>query len=466
MRLDWEGTLAKFPHLITLKQHAPAVVRRKGRCLWLLMLILAGCFTATARAQQYYFVDCTGTNPFDFPSITSALASGVGPGAFILVTGPCTENVSINSAFNLSIGAWYGQTASIVGHISVTGSESVYFYGLNVSNPSGDGFDVSSSRAVTLDTCTSNGNLGLALNVSQLSDVTVNAMGSFDNNGTGGFRLGGNSVVSINSWEGLTDISSNVGPGIWMSQGAVFNVIGNTNINNNAVAINSSTTKPVFGVTSLGHSVVQIGTCAGPNTIQGNQAGGFDIEENSELSIYDCGTTYQNSVLANGPVGISAGFGSQVTLYEMGIVSGHTAEGVELYGNSQLNVEGAIVISKNGAPGELRSAGIVVDGNSEAYFRGGQLSKNHGPGILVLVNSSTDFTGTEFDGNTGGPVSCDSSAYMVTDEFTGNSGPAGCSIPHRLGNRHSWPSAPIAPDFTALKNKHAQYIKLASGKPH
>lgn len=449
-----------------------AGLRRWAR-LSCMLILLAGCFATRAQAQQFYFVDCTGTNPYDFASITAAVNAvsslGVGPVSYILVTGTCTENVNINSAFNLNIGAWYGTTASVVGNIAVSNSESVYFYGLNVSNPYGDGFDFSSSRAVTLDTCTSNGNQGSGLDAYNQSEVSVAESGSFDNNGAGGMHLYSGSIFTINSLSGLTDISNNAGPGVWLSQGSSFGSNGNTAIDNNAVAIANSSTQPVFGVTSLGHSTVQLGTCIGPNTIQGNQAGGFDIEENSELSIYDCGTPYQNNVMANGPVGVSAGFGSQVTLYEMVAISGHTAEGVELYGDSQLNVEGGVVISNNGSTGNSRSAGIVVDGNSEAYLRGGQLSTNHGPGLLLLVNSSTDFTGATFAENSGGPISCDSSSYMVTNQFTGNSNLGGggvCPIPHRLGNRHSWSNAPAVPNFTAVKNKHAQYQKLASGKPH
>jgi len=470
MKSDANKMLTESSRLPAFKHNAITTTRQCGRYAWLLMPILAVCFTATARAQQitYYSVDCTGANPYAYPTINAALtASAASPGSFILVTGPCTENVNINSAFNLSIGAFYGQTANLVGGISVSDSESVYFYGLNVSNPSGDGFYISSSRGVTLDTCTSNGNQGHGLHEDLQSEVSGNTMGSFDNNGASGVYLNEASVFGINSWQGPTDISNNVGQGVWLSVNSVFTAIGNTTINNNAVPISSTNTVPVFGVTALGHSVVQLGTCEGPNAVQGNQAGGFDIEESSELSIFDCGTSYQNNVLNNGPTGISAGFGSQVTLYEMAAISGHTAQGVELYGNSQLNVEGDIVISNNGAAGESRSAGIVVDGNSEAYFRGGQLSANHGPGVLVLVNSSIDFTGTKFDGNTGGPIRCDSSGYMVTDELAGNrDGGAPCPIPHHLGNRHSWPRVPTAPDLTALKAKHTRYIKLASGKPH
>ena len=466
MRSDGKETLVISSQQSVLNQDAAPAACQRVRYLWMLVLIIAGCFSVAAHAEQYYNVDCTGANPSYFPTITAALNSGIGPGSFILVNGTCTENVVINSVLNLSIGAYYGSTANVVGNISVSDSDSVYFYGLNVSNPSGDGFDIVSSRGVILDTCTSNGNQGHGLSESNLSEVTMSATGSFDNNGLSGIILG-NSMFSINSWAGQTDISNNVGQGVWLSMGSSFFALGNTTISNNAVPINNSTTQPVFGVTSLGHSVVQLGTCEGSNTIQGNQAGGFDIEEGSELSIFDCGTTfpYQNNVLANGPVGISAGFGSQVTLDLQGTISGHSAEGVELYGNSQLNVEGAVVITKNGTTGEPRSAGVVVDGNSEAYLRGGQLTKNYGPGLLLLVNSSADFTGATFMDNSGGPIRCDSSAWVITDEPQGNTGGAACPVPHRLGNRHSWLSAPKMADSSWLRNKRAQYIKLASGRP-
>jgi hypothetical protein len=72
--------------------------------------------------------------------------------------------------------------------------------------------------------------------------------------------------------------------------------------------------QPTFGIVSLGATKVQLGNCYGSNTIQGNSGGGFSIEENSELSLFTYGTSGATYVLDNGPVGISAGFGSQVTL--------------------------------------------------------------------------------------------------------------------------------------------------------
>jgi hypothetical protein len=185
--------------------------------------------------------------------------------------------------------------------------------------------------------------------------------------------------------------------------------------------------------------------------------------------LWNCGQPYLSYVLSNGPVGISAGLGSQVTLDDDVQVSGHTGSGVELYGNSQLNVHGNNLISSNGTAGDPRSAGIVADGNSEAYLRGGQITSNHGPGILALVNSSADFTGATFTGNSGGIITCDSSSYMASDLSTGLGNPSAgifCTTPHNRGNRHGVYFAPSIPDSTALKSRVAQYKKIASGKPH
>jgi hypothetical protein len=126
---------------------------------------------------------------------------------------------------------------------------------------------------------------------------------------------------------------------------------------------------------------------------------------------------------------------------------------------------GPNVISNNGNGADPRSAGVVVDGNSEAYLRGGTISANAGPGILALVNSSVDSVGATFSGNTGGIITCDSSAYMVSDLNPANGNPSpgiGCRAPHHLGNRRDSSAAPVAPDITPQKNRAAQYRKFAT----
>ncbi len=54
-------------------------------------LVTLFVFPIAARAQ-FLFVDCSGTNPYAYPTINSALPNA-GPGAFIAVTGTCNESV-------------------------------------------------------------------------------------------------------------------------------------------------------------------------------------------------------------------------------------------------------------------------------------------------------------------------------------------------------------------------------------
>ena len=249
---------------------------------------------------------------------------------------------------------------------------------------------------------------------------------------------------------------------MWLS-GASFETLGTTTITNNA---NPQGTNPPtgYGIQALGASKVQVGTCYGPNLIAGNQNGGLDAEENTEVSFWSCGTGSQSSITNNGPVGISAGLGSQVTLYDNAQITGHTGPGVELYGNSQLRTFAANLISNNGSAGDPRSAGIVVDGNSEAYLRGGTITTNQGPGILVLVNSSVDSEGATFSANTQGNFTCDSSSYGVSDLIPPSGASAGCRSPHKLGSRRGLTAAPAAANLNAGKSQAALYKKFASHK--
>jgi len=436
---------------------------RKNLWAVLTATILCLAFVPAARCQSFFFVDCSGATPGYYTSIGAALAVA-GPNSYVFVTPEtCNENVYITNAFNINLGAFFGSPVNINGNVSVGGSNTVFLYGLNVTNPYGDAFDIASSHNVMLVACSGNGNSGRGMTVNTMSDVTLTGPGSFDANGGGGINLSQNSFVNINNWNGASfDISNNTGPGVWLS-GGWFGTLGTTTINNNSNP--SGTTPPMgYGIEALGASKVQMGTCYGPNQIADNQNGGLDAEENTEVSFWTCGNpSYQSSITANGPVGITAGLGSRVTLYDNAQISGHTGSGVELYGNSQLRVFSANLISQNGSASDPRSAGIVVDGNSQAYLRGGTITMNQGPGILVLVNSSADSLGAAFSGNTRGSLTCDSSAYAVSDLLP----PAGnaCREPHHFGNRRGLTASPITkPDSTALKNKLAQYKAFAAQK--
>jgi len=421
--------------------------------------ILQFLFCPGALHAQYLIVDCTGTNPSAYPSINAALPNAT-PGSFILVTGPCTENVSLTGVSALNLGAYYGQTANLNGGISISNSQNVLLYGMNVTNPSGNGISVSNSRSINLDVCTSNGNAGVGLSVAGMSDVTVGASGAFDHNSAGGMNITANSLVSVDAWAGPVDISNNGGAGVYASQ-ANFWTLGLTTIENNVFGPGSNSG---FGIDLRGGAHAQIGALFGPNVISGNQQGGAWLQETAEISFWSI--EQPNLIQGNGPVGVSAGLGSQVTFFNGSQVTDHSDTGVDLYGNSQAYLFGPNQVLRNGAATDSRSAGIRVDGNSEAYLRGGQVAQNYGPGILALVNSSVDFTGVSFSGNAQGQIiTCDSSSFMVSDLTLPNAAfsPVGvlCRTPHALGNRNNLKALPPIPDWSAPKALYDKYAKAA-----
>jgi hypothetical protein len=407
-------------------------------------------FPVAARAQ-FLDVDCSGTNPFAYPTINSALPNA-GPGAFIFVTGTCNETVVLYGVHNLTLGAFFGQTANLVGQLTIISSELVYVYGLNVTNPSGEGVYVQKS-GVVFDTFSSSGNAGNGMQVTQSSDVTVNAFGIFSNNQGYGIYNDANSFTHIVSWAGTTDISNNQNSAVWNTQ-ANFLTFGNTHMaNNGQVAIDMR-----------GGGKTQMGAIFGPNVIENNPKGGASLQENAEISFFSLLPNGQNIIRNNGPFGVEAGFGSQVTLAGAQL-TGHTGPAVDiyahsqLYGTSQLAGLGATQIQTNGTAGDPLSAAIRVDGNSEVLLRGVNISQNNGPAILALVNSSADFAGGTFSGNTG-IITCDSTSTMVSDlSITSRTLASGvsCTTAHSLGNRVVSAPAPAVPDAAIWKKMHSDY---------
>jgi hypothetical protein len=254
--------------------------------------------------------------------------------------------------------------------------------------------------------------------------------------------------VWFNNWAGPIDVSNNTLDGIECEQ-STCGVLGNTTFTNNGIS----------GVDLIAGSKMEFAAYYGPNLIQGNKSGGVTARERSRISIF----TPQTTIRANGPVGVTAGFGSQVTLSDVEI-TGHTSAGVDLYGNSQAWLSGANQIQNNGSNADSSSAGIRVDGNSEVFLRNGTIAHNFGPALLGLVNSSLDFSGVTFAANTGGIITCDNTAVMVSDltpAALGLAEVASCKTPRFLVNREIVTQAFALPNSAAQKAAHDKYVALA-----
>jgi hypothetical protein len=419
---------------------------RSGGTLFVFFLSVL-LFPGALRAQ--FIVDCSGANPSAFPSITAALQQAPAVGSSILVNGTCNETVNVYGMVGLNLGAYYGQTATINGALSISNSQNVFLYGLHVTNSPIDGITVSDSTAVLLEACTASGNTLNGLRVQNMTDVQIIGVGgAFNNNASSGIWANVGSVVWFNNWAGPIDVSNNTLDGIECEQ-STCGVLGNTTFTNNGIS----------GVDLIAGSKMEFAAYYGPNLIQGNKSGGVTARERSRISIF----TPQTTIRANGPVGVTAGFGSQVTLSDVEI-TGHTSAGVDLYGNSQAWLSGANQIQNNGSNADSSSAGIRVDGNSEVFLRNGTIAHNFGPALLGLVNSSLDFSGVTFAANTGGIITCDNTAVMVSDltpAAIGLAEVASCKTPRFLVNREIVTQAFALPNSAAQKAAHDKYVALA-----
>jgi len=426
------------------------------------------CIPSSASAQNVYNVDCSnGTQPFT--TINSVLPL-VLSGDYVLVTGTCREDVSLNWLTNVYLGAPWGQTMNLLGSLSISDSQGLFIYGMNITSATTGGIAVHYSHDITINSCASNNNSGYGLLVDGNSAVSVENFGSFSNNSSEGIHVEGASSLSLFGWGGLIDISNNVLAGIYASRGDV-NALGNVRIANNK-AVAGSPFVSGFGVDFRGAARGLLLGLWGPFSIEGNDTGGISLQENSELSVLGGNVVpgWTNIVIqSNASTGVSVAFGSQVTFYsgDAGIqVLNHSVVGVDVYANSQAFFHGDVQVVHNGFGPDAMRAGLRIDGNSEAFMQGGDLLQNGGPGILALVNSSVDFSGVVFRLNANGPIVCDSSAYMVSDLINAFSqwGSVPCKVPHSLGNHRHFDTAFHVPDWTRNMTLEKRYAKVAVRK--
>ena len=440
------------------------------------LLAVACLFLVPTRAFGQFIVDCSGNTPGAFTTINSVLPL-LTDGAVVRITGTCTENVTVPRLDNLWFGAPFGQTMNLQGRLLIDGVRNMFLYGMNVTNTNantnGDGIDISNSLRVEMDDCTSSNNSQVGLSITA-SDVVIQNTGSFNNNGNNGINVSGASTVQFNGFAGPISVSNNLGNGIHMQDGVV-DALGNMSISNNKATLNNS--PPLagtgFGICLVGHSRAVVYGVFAPNLISGNPSGGVLVQESSEFAVagtvlLPAGVVFGNVIEGNGPVGITAGLGSQVTILDAVQISNHSDAGVDIFAHGSVFIEGNNQIVNNGSGSSSTyptRAGVRVDGNSEAFIRGGSISQNEGPGILALVNSSIDLSGATLTSNLGGTVVCDSSAWMVSD-LASPSTPFGaaqpCKVPNTFRPRvRSLPDPPI-PDLSQSKADEAKYKLLIS----
>lgn len=436
------------------------------------IVALAFLFVSSTKAVAQYVVDCTGNTPGAYTTINSVIPL-LSEGAAVRITGPCTENVTIAGLDNLRIGAPLGQTAVLNGNLSIRGVRDLFVHGINVTNPNGDGIDISNSLGVQLDDCSSSNNGRQGLNVSD-SVVDIQNTGGFNNNGNTGIVASGITKLAFNGSSGPITVNGNLGDGISLQDG-VMNSLGNLVVSNNKLNPNldPSTDSSGLGIVFWGHARGVVYGLFATNVISGNQSGGIAVHEGSEISVSGpaqppAGATQTAVIDNNGPVGISVGQGSQATIWNGVQITNHSDAGVDVYGGSEVFISGNDQIANNGNGASASyptRAGVRVDGDSEAYIRGGQITENGGPGILALGNSSIDLSGATLTSNIGGSIVCDSSAWLVTNQTT-LFAPIGfafpCREPNTFGPSFRALSAPAVPHINDSQSDEAKYQQIMS----
>jgi hypothetical protein len=438
---------------------------RWNACLGALvcLCLLAGPAHGSAQQfTQFYTVDCS--NPFaPYPTISSALAAisalaGAGNNSYIYVIPgtTCTESAAVNHLTNVAIATDWQKTYYLTGNLKIVGSQSVLIQGMTVTNSSGDGIDVNNSTDVEFDFTSSINNSGMGLNIGNASNVAIGDYGTFSNNGNNGINLGGNSFLNIVAYGGTVDISNNVNFGLNSDRSVVIN-LGATTINNNQVS--SSAIPPTgFGINEFGGAKSVMIALFGPIIISSNASGGVSVQESSEISFGGdlSYAPYLVNIQGNGPVGIAADYGSQLTLYSGVQVTGHTIAGVSLYGNSQAAIYGATDrIANNGTGTDSHRAGILVEQGSQAFVSNAAIQNNGGPGILGVAHATLDVEAATFSGNGGGAIVCDSSTALQTDLPHSALGSANaCVVSSGAGNHHPNGSSAVnvsLPDWQSMK---------------
>jgi len=367
---------------------------------------------AANRAGAQLLVDCSGSTSGAYSSINYALSSAWNGASIYVLPGTCYEDVYITNMSNVWIGSWWAGAVVLHGSFTVSGSDNVFLYGFNITSSYGNGINVyHSSRNVMIDSCNSSNNAGYGANINGNSSVYVQGSGNYSGNGNAGIYVSESSTLWLVPWSGIAPIAvnNNAQFGVNVDQSDLY-VYGNVQFENNT---GSNPNYGGNGIQLIRGSKGLLLAINGDNVISGNQYAGIFIDSHSVGQLVGggyLGTSFQNYIQQNGPVGIVVRYGSQLTLATAGYVTGHTEAGIDVYGDSELTTNGNNFIQNN--PGQ---AAIRLDGNSQAQLYNAVISGNGGPGVEVLGNSSAVVQTDSVTSNSGGAVQCDTSAFLTTD---------------------------------------------------
>lgn len=420
---------------------------------WILCTVLVAfaavlALPGAARADALT-VDCSPGNPSGsaFTSIQDAVnalpAPPPGGRNSIILLSDCTGNVSISGEHRLTLqGSWCsiwcgdppvkitGASGVNAPVLSISGSQDVEVDNLILTGGS-TGLSVGGGSSVTGYIIKAEGNSQTGISVGGTSFLDI-WDGDAVHNGQWGIQVGDNSTLGLNGntpWVPSPQpflISGNGGEGIDL--GGIY-ADGELNIGG-GVTIQDNSPLGIFGA---GGGKLLIGAWHGENVIQNNLIGVVCWES------AQCITYGPNTIKNNDAVGVQISFGGVGVFLDATTIEGNSMAGVEVTAHSHARFSGHNKVRNNGSTTEPLRAGIRVDGTSQVFLEGGnEVTGNIGPGIVADINSSLNVTdttishnteegvrvrhmsiaeletGTHVNGNPGGPLTCDSTSWVIT----------------------------------------------------
>ena len=395
-------------------------------CLSILLGLAAAGFAVPARAST---VGCPGAvgGPFDFPSLTAAIAAvGSGPG-FLLVSGTCTEAVVIAGVQGLTIVGTPGAAL-----VDPGGDPPAFNAVLEIDNSQGISIAGLSIRVASRSVNTAIPVVAISSSNVVFRQCRLEGAGASD--GIDMFqstvRVFGATVIENNN-DGQGD-----GEGIFLEGPSALLVLrGNASgcplIQNNGDS----------GILATGGgAVVRIPAFGGCATIQNNGQAGVVADLGATINIRDSQAAPGATQVLNNSIGVFATNGSRFVIAGPVLIQGNTIDGVRARAATAFvrtadDGPSGPTIQQNGSAftGFTSStccalpAGISVASNSQLDMTAGLVTNNSAPGLIVQDDSSVRIIGNGSISITRNPVgvsvtNVSTAEFVFAPSISGNTG--------------------------------------------
>jgi hypothetical protein len=174
--------------------------------------------------------------------------------------------------------------------------------------------------------------------------------------------------------------------------GAVVHIGGSQGISLQRLVIGGAK----YGIVAFDASEVDILDC----TIENNSLDGLNVQGHSMVYFLGYEFPEWGAIRNNSGWGVSVWGSSEFWAWDA-TIEGNGSGGLSLGFGGTTWIHWGMAIRNNGTEGEPNSSGISVGNGSTLFMRGGEITDNHGPGILATANSNIAVGDSRIENNTG-----------------------------------------------------------------